>query len=314
MRKIAITGFKEESRKIFKEKLPGWEIALSPNRADIDKLAVGAEILLGWCGKELVEKNPSLKWIQLLSAGVDYMPFDILKERGVYLTNASGVHANSISESILGMMLGFSRKLFAIHKNQINGEWTGGIAGLTEIHGKTIGIIGTGAIGKETARLAKAFNMRTIGMRRSGEPLEYIDVMYGADGLNKLLAESDYVVNIVPATKATINMINDDAFKAMKNTAVYITVGRGNTTDTDAIIRALNSGEIAAAGLDVVEPEPLPSDSPLWKMDNVFIGGHNAGGTDKYMERALEIFLANLEDYLAGRKPGRNLVDMDLQY
>lgn len=294
--------------------LPGWEIVCDDPGAHVST----AEILYGWPGNAAgIENAAALKWIQVTSAGVDYIPFGLLRERGIYLTTASGVHANSISESIFGIMLGFSRQLFNIHKDQLSKKWNHDYSdkgGLTEIHGKTIGIIGAGTVGRETARLAKAFQMRTLGFRRSGEAASHIDQMYGPGGLHELLRQSDYVVNILPYTKDTDKLIGEKEFAAMKPAAVYINVGRGKTTDTAAVIRALETKQITAAGLDCVDPEPLPPDSPLWSMDNVFIGSHNSGGTDRYAERAIEIFMANLRDYLAGKAPGLNLVDYDLQY
>lgn len=315
MRKIAFTNNFEGYRQAIADKLPGWELVMGSG-ADIAANLSDIEILLGWVGsKEALENAHKLKWIQVLSAGVDSVPFSILKERGIMLTTASGVHANPISETILGMMLGFSRRLFSLHEGQLNNIWGGDYSGgQVEIHGKTLGIIGAGAIGSETAKLAKAFNMRVLGFRRSGGKLENFDKMYGPGELGEMLSQSDYVANILPATKDTIGLIGASEFEAMKNTAVYINVGRGKTTDTSALINALEIGGIAAAGLDVTDPEPLPADSPLWGMKNVLITSHTAGGTDMYMERAMEIFFSNLEDYLAGRALGRNLVDLDLQY
>ncbi|MDR2931911.1 MAG: D-2-hydroxyacid dehydrogenase [Oscillospiraceae bacterium] len=319
MRKIIIADNVPKLIEELHSKLPDWETIVCEDRNRHLPQMKEAEIFIGWGDKIpfVLEYAENLKWIQCMSAGVDSVPFARLRERGIFLTTASGVHANSISETVLGIMMAFSRQLFNIHIDQMNKRWNhdySDIGGLTEIHDKTIGIVGAGAIGVELARLAKAFNMRTLGCRRSGKDAPHIDKMVDTAGLHTLLAESDYVVNILPGTDETVGLFGDAEFAAMKNTAVYIAVGRGNTTNTDAVVRAMETGAIAGAGLDVVDPEPLPADSPLWGMRNVYIGSHNAGGTDRYMERGLAIFSENLSAYTAGKTPGLNLVDYDLQY
>jgi phosphoglycerate dehydrogenase-like enzyme len=296
------------------DKLPGWKILAGE---DAPHHLHEAEILYGWDHRidtAALADASALRWIQATSAGVDYMPMEALRAADIWLTTASGVHANSISESILAMMLSFVRQLYILQKRQLRHEWNREIPPQTEIHGKTIGILGVGAIGGELARLCKAFGMRVLGFRRSGKPAPFVDHMTGLDGLAALLAECDFVVNILPLTPDTEGLVGTAAFAAMKPTALYFTAGRGRTTDTAALLAALQTGQIAGAGLDVVDPEPLPPTSPLWDMENVFIGGHHAGMTDHYAARSAEIFLANLEDYLAGKAPGRGLVDYGRGY
>jgi len=182
------------------------------------------------------------------------------------------------------------------------------------MHGETIGIIGVGDIGQETARLAKAFGMRVLGVRRSGEPTEHVDQMYSLEGLPQLLNESDYVVNALPLTEETYHYIGAKQFAQMKCNAFYINIGRGPTTDTEALLQALLSKQIAGAGLDVFEQEPLPADHPLWQMDNVILTPHSSGHTQYYGQRTLDIFLGNLHDYITKGKPTHNLVDLLKQY
>jgi len=301
-----------------KEKLPGWEIIYgAPADDKAIKHLADAEVYYGWWDSrigDMLDTAQNLKWIQVISAGVDNIPLEALRDKGVLLTSANGVHANNISETIFGMMLGFARNLFNLHRDQTRKAWRDDRSVMKEIHGKAIGIIGAGAIGCEVARLAKAFEMRTIGMRRSGGGAPHVDEMLDGAGLHKLLSESDYIVNILPLTPETEGMIGKPEFAAMKPTAYYFTAGRGKTTDQDALIEALRQGKLAGAGLDVTDPEPLPKDSPLWEMENVFIGGHTSGGTDRYQERAMEIFMRNLDDYLTEKIPGCNLVDYKKQY
>jgi phosphoglycerate dehydrogenase-like enzyme len=318
MRKLVIFGDYSPYLPAIRDRLPGWEVA-GGDGADVLPHLETAEVSFGAVipTPEQFARAKNLKWMQVVSAGAELMPLAGLEARDIWLTTANGVHAFSISESVFGMMLSFSRQLFNIRDRQSKRIWRDNydhLGGFTEIHGKTLGLIGVGAIGKETARLAKAFGMTVLGYRRTGEQTDYVDEMFGGDTLRDMLSRCDYVVNSLPATPFTEKMIGAAEFAAMRNSAYYITVGRGVTTDTGAIIDAINSGQIRGAGLDVVDPEPLPADSPLWDMPNVFIGSHQSGGTDRYDERAVGIFLSNLEDYLAGKAPGRNLVNYKLGY
>lgn len=192
-------------------------------------------------------------------------------------------------------------------------KWVRGRNGL-EMHGKTMGIIGVGSIGKETAKLAKAFGMNVLGCRRSGGNLPEVDQMYDIKGLNSMLSHCDYVVNTLPLTVETNHMIGEEQFNRMKPSTFYVNIGRGETTDTDALIRAIREQKIAGAGLDVFEQEPLPETSPLWEMENVIIAPHTSGATDHYFDRAIEIFKDNLKSYLVDGRPHLNLVDLERKY
>ncbi|NBD22894.1 D-2-hydroxyacid dehydrogenase [Paenibacillus glycinis] len=275
-----------------------------------------AEIILGWnrdVKKTLFEDGIALKWLQNLGAGVDHLPLERVKELGIVVTNASGVHPFQISESIFAMLLSLTRGVHRAIRSQLAGKWQPS-PGLGEAHGKTLAILGAGAIGQETAKIAKAFGMKVLGVRRSGEPAEHVDEMYGIDRLEDVLAKSDYIVNCLPHTSETRALIGQAQFKAMKPTAYYINIGRGATTDTAAMIDALRNGGIAGAGLDVFEQEPLPEGHPLWGLDNVILTPHESGNTSHYTERALEIVLANLVHYREHGAPGRNIVDLNAQY
>jgi phosphoglycerate dehydrogenase-like enzyme len=317
MRKMIILAYLNDSHwQSLHQAAPGWAIIDGRSgRPDPQDLAE-AEILLGWnqdVAPTCLAAGAHLRWIQTFGAGVDGMPLVELKSRNVFVTNASGVHPLPISETIFGLMLAFARKIGAFVRNQSEHLWRHD-PHLSEIHGKTIGILGVGTIGEETARLAQAFQMRVLGLRRSGQASPYVDVMYGADGLDQVLSQSDYVINILPFTAETHHAIGSAAFACMKPNAIYINVGRGETTDTDALIQALRENRIAGAGLDVVAPEPLPPESPLWAMPNVLITPHSAGGTEHYTDRVMAIFLANLQAYLDQGSPAHNVVDLGLGY
>lgn len=296
---------------------PDFEVISGKDPAVWQSHLNDADVIVGWnkhAEDALLSGNtPLLKWVHNWGAGVDRLPLATFKAHGVTLTNSSGVHAYPISETILAMMLGLTRKIHTYVRNQQKHVWHH--ANLSaEMHEKTVLILGVGAIGLETARLCKAFGMRVLGIRRSGGSSEYVDAMYTMDDLLMVLGEADYVVNTLPHTKATDQLMGAAQFEAMKNTAFYINIGRGKTTVEPELIRALNEGTIAGAGLDVFETEPLPSESPLWDMENVILTPHTSGSNEHYNDRALAIFTKNLPAFAAGRAITHNVVDLDLEY
>jgi len=230
------------------------------------------------------------------------------------ITSASGVHAYPISETIFALMLGLTRKIHTYVRNQVKKNWHHAQLGL-EMHGKTVGIIGVGAIGKETAKLAKAFGMKVIGVRFSGKPEEYVDEMFTSSQLNDILPKCDYVVVTLPSTKETYHMFGKKQFSLMKPSAYFINIGRGDTVVEQELIDALREQKIAGAGLDVFEKEPLSENSPLWEFDNVIITPHTSGSTENYDKRVIEdIFLPNLKHYIEENKPTINVVDYHRGY
>lgn len=314
---VAVHRLEEHLAAVVKKAAPGWEFASGIAPENLRQELAGAEILLGWnklAGEVLLKEGTTLKWVQNFGAGVEQLPLDRFRELGITLTNASGVHPFQISEQIFAFLLSFTRQLHTAVRNQSTRKWGVPEKGLGEAHGKTMGILGVGAIGSETARLAKAFGMKVVGLRRSGKPDEWVDRMYDMNGLMELLPQCDYVVNCLPHTPDTDYLLGKEQFAAMKPEAVYINIGRGRTTDTAALIEALNAGRIAGAGLDVFEEEPLPEDHPLWVMDNVIITPHNAGFTPGYNERLISIFCDNLKRYLNGQDVNVNVVDLVHQY
>lgn len=275
-----------------------------------------AEVVCGWndaVAQACKEEDTPIRWIQSWGAGVDRMPIALLSDRDIVLTTASGVHPHPVSETALAMMLAFCRQLHVSIRHQRNRCWENPV-GLTELHGKTIGIVGVGTIGEEIARLAKAFGMTTLGIRRSGKPVDAVDRMYDRQGLDTVLAESDIVVAIMPLTDESRHMFGREQFSQMKRSAIFINVSRGATVDTEALVDALRSEDIAGAGLDVFEQEPLPAEHPLWELSNVIMTPHNGGVTDRYEERALEIFVTNLTAWIKGEAPLLNQVELDRQY
>jgi len=319
---ISLHQLSPQQLNAIQEIAPGYTITVGKSK-DLDpELLKKAEILLGWSKvieQHVLRVDSPLKWIQSWSAGVDRMPLNQFSEQGILLTTASGVHAVPISESIFAMILAFSRGIQQSIQNQQANVWNSnvgpdGSATLTELRGKTIVIVGVGEIGSETARIARAFGMKILGVRRSGKSDSNVDTMYTMEHLQHALTQSDYIVNILPLTEETYHMFDATAFNSIKPGACFINVGRGPTVSTDALLEALENGIIRYAGLDVFEEEPLPTDHPLWSMKQVIMTSHIAGSTEHYDKRVIDIFIDNLKAYMEGQVPPRNLVNYNLKY
>jgi phosphoglycerate dehydrogenase-like enzyme len=246
-----------------------------------------------------------LRWFHTFSAGVDAAVFQVLLDRGTLLTNSSGASAPSIAQYVLAMMLYRSKRLDDLREQQRRREWTPQRG--RDLVGLTCGIVGTGAIGGEVARLAKACGMTVLGVRRSRRPARHVDEMLPPAKLHDLLRRSNFVVIACPLTKETEDLIGERELRAMQPTATLINVARGRIVDEAALVRALESAWIAGACLDVFTVEPLPETSPLWEMPNVFVTPHNSASSPLNMERAMTIFVDNVARLVAGR-PLRNRV------
>ncbi|OOE09955.1 D-2-hydroxyacid dehydrogenase [Fictibacillus arsenicus] len=290
---------RDEIKEELKDRFPDEEFRfhnkMKEAEADLDQ----AEVLISYgedLSDELVAKAKSLKWIMVISAGLDKMPFKALQEKDILITNARGIHKIPMAEYTISMMLQVSRKVKELMGNQKQHKWDRKVP-MTEISGQTIGILGTGAIGSEVARLAKAFHMKTIGYNRSGGSVHNFDAIVNQEEINKLYEESDFIVNVLPSTPLTKGFIGAEAFARMKTSAVFINIGRGTTVAESDLIEALRDKKIHHAVLDVFEKEPLPEENPLWDMDNVTVTPHLSGISPQYQERAIEIFSDNLKLY-----------------
>jgi phosphoglycerate dehydrogenase-like enzyme len=259
-----------------------------------------------------------VRWLAFWSAGLDRALTPAVEAaiaRGVIATNASGVHGPNIAEHVLAMMLAMTRRLPSYYRAQMSRSWepppgdeTGGIGELT---GQTLGIVGLGRVGEALAERARAFGMRVIGIRRGATPSPN-SVAAGAIGapgdLDSMLAESDHVCIAVPLTRETTHLFDERRLQKMRRGAVLYNVARGRIVDEDALVRALQTGHLAGAGLDVFETEPLPASSPLWSLDNVIITPHVAGRTPHYFTRAAALFAANVVRFARG-EPMTNRYD-----
>ena len=278
-----------------------------------------AEVVIGFPGNldaGILAEGPKLKWVQALSAGVDKLldqpEAEWLAENGVKLTNMSGLHRDIIAEHTMAFILSFSRRLPELYDQQKNKEWNR--LSLTGLNGKKLLVIGLGAIGQGLVEVANACGMIVDGVKRNPDAkVPGVKNIYGQNQLQEALKNVDFAVSILPLTPETKGMIGAAEFKAMPETAYFFNVGRGPVVNQDELIAALESGEIAGAGLDVFEDEPLQPESPFYKMDNVIITPHVAGSFSGYYQRATDMFIENISLYQAGKEMKR-LVDYEAGY
>lgn len=275
-------------------------------------------ILLGWgpLGKELLALPKSqLKWIQVTSAGVDSLPLEELKQRQILLSNTSGIHAQSIAESVMGMLLAHVRGLQTAVIQQTQANWqTISHKQLTTLNGKQLLIYGTGHIGQQIAALAQALGMQTAGVNRSGHPAAHFTASYSMATAKTAAQQADVIINVMPLTATTDHFFNADFFAQLQTQPIFVNVGRGPSVDTDALLQALRNGQVSYAALDVVSPEPLPKSHPLWQEKNVLLTPHISGIFDGYMQQVNRIFLRNLQQFLVNGELAQNQVDLTRGY
>lgn len=267
------------------------------------------------------ELGTSIRWLALPSAGADgAVRAGLVRPGGPVVTDARGVHAGPISEFVLSMLLLWARSWPVMLAEQRQRTWPAREARRLlsgrELRGTTLGIVGLGAIGREVARLGRAFGMRVMATRRTaaeGEIDADVDTLLPAGRLRELLGASEYVVIATPSTPETYHLIGADELRAMTPSAFLVNIARGDVVDEAALIAALQAGRPAGAGLDVFEDEPLPASSPLWTMPNVIISPHVSGSSDRIAARFTDLFLENIARYRAGR-PLLNVVDPAVGY
>ncbi|MET3504636.1 D-2-hydroxyacid dehydrogenase [Halalkalibacter oceani] len=261
---------------------------------------------------ESIEKAPRLKWLQLTTAGVENIPFAKIAERGITVTNAKGIHGSQMGEYALGMMLAHTRKLLHYRGLQKKHQWEGGFIG-GELAGKTVTIVGAGAIGSAIAEMCQVFGMNVNGVSRGGASKPHFDRIVKEEQWETLLPESSFVIVLLPLTPRTKHFIRQEHFTAMPRDCFFINLARGHVVKEADLITALESGQIGGAALDVFEKEPLGPESPLWEMEHVFLTPHIAGNSDHYMEKVFRIVLDNVANFLAN-KPLKNQVDLQANY
>ncbi|MFI5352533.1 MAG: D-2-hydroxyacid dehydrogenase [Candidatus Binatales bacterium] len=322
-------------RRMLQESSPDAEIRDRLCRSADDTAELmrgGCDVLLGFRIPENPRAiAPDLKWIQLLSAGADRALGGTLRDAPIAVTTASGIHATPIGEYIVASMLAYAHGLHTAIRAQLKREWIrqGGFAAtIDELRGKTLGVIGYGSIGREAARIADAFGMSVLALKREpdkradpgwvakglGDPEGRIPArFFGPDERVEILAQSDYVAVTLPGTPHTRGFIGAREIAAMKPAAYIVNIGRGAVIDQAALIEALKAKRIGGAGLDVFEREPLEAESPLWELDNAILTPHISGANRDYIDKACELFAENLRRFSSGQ-PLLNLLDPELGY
>lgn len=246
---------------------------------------------------DLLQHAP-LRWVQGPAAGVEMDIWWELLDRGVRVTSAAGVHAEPIAQYVMTYVSHWNRSVEAHRRAQAERRWEPIVS--DDLTAKTLGIVGHGGIGTAVARIAKAFGMRVLALRRSPIEDPNVDEAFGPDGLHRMLGRSDYVVVAAALTDETRHMIDADALAAMRDDTVLVNVARGGLVDQAALERALVERTIRGAVLDVTDPEPLPEDSELWALENCIITPHDSGPSPLADERLGALFLQNLERFVGG--------------
>lgn len=310
------TDFKRIQIEEIKKMAADYQVKFKDDLSEEDYEKV--EIMYGWnkaYSPEDLEKFTALKWIQVASAGVDYLPKVITENSQIQISNMSGVHAVPITESVFGYLLGTGRQLFTSQLNQLKAQWVRPEhETFYSLKNKTLIVYGTGNIGQEIARVGQAFGMKTIGINTNGRAIEYFDESVALVDSQNVTEQADFIVSTLPATKDTHHYFDEDWFTHLKSTALFINIGRGQTVDETAIVSALSKRQFAGAYLDVFHTEPLPEASPLWQVDNLLITPHITGHIAHFAKETYPIFKENLDSFLKTGKISRNIVATDKGY
>ena len=306
------------------EEIPGIDrirkharIHCAPDLASLQRYLPEADALLGWNFRatELREAWPPtgrLRWIQWGGAGVDAVLFPELVASDVLLTNTRGVFDRAMAEYTLGLILSFGKEFSETYAAQREHRWSYRRTELAA--GRSVLVVGVGSIGREIARILKRMDFVVSGVGRSarGSDPDFGRV-HGVGDLNSCLAEVDYVVLVTPLTPQTLGFFGAAQFSAMKPSARFINLGRGELVDEAALLKALQDDQIAGAGLDVFCTEPLPAESPFWDLDNVIVSPHMSGDYRGHQEAMADVFLENFERFREGREL-LNLIDKSLGF
>ena len=293
--------------------IPGLEVVRASTPDEMEARIVDVDVLYGFPGAGAIAKAEKLRWIQSPGAGVDWVARvpGLVENDDIVVTNTRGAHAPSIAEHVFGLLLALTRGIPQSLTWQRERHWgrNESYRTLREIKGSTMGIIGFGAIGRAIARRALAFEMSVMGLdAHPVTPGPELDEVLTVDRLPELLAGSDVVVVTVPYSAETHHLLDGERLRMMRNDAHLIAISRGGIVEEGALVEALTSGQLAGAGLDVTETEPLPADSPLWDVPNLILTPHVAGASGPKERRCVEILRENLVRYAAGDELV-NLVD-----
>jgi phosphoglycerate dehydrogenase-like enzyme len=290
---------------LLQRRLPDYDTALARTPyQEIEyirdaSVATGVEI-----SEDVLSRAEKLDLFVVASSGYEHLPLDVLSNHDVTVANASGIHAPGIAEQVLGYLLMFTRNIHEGIKRAENQEWRHYQA--REFQGSTVTIVGLGAIGHAVVDRLQGFKVNTVGVRYSPKKGGPTDEVIGFDDrkLHDVLARTDYLVLSTLLSDVTEGLIGHRELATLPPSAVLVNVSRGGVVDTDALLNALQNQELAGAALDVTEPEPLPPDHPLWRLQNVFITPHMGGHTPKHWERLADVVARNVQELEAGNPDG----------
>ena len=258
--------------------------------------------LTGVFTQEMADISKNLKWVNALSAGVDNYDLELFRKNNIIFTNSTGMHKVQMSEYAIMSMVMLVRNMNFFIKNQHNSIWNPEIA-QNQISGKTLGILGLGSIGRETARKADFMGMKVIGVNTSGiSSDDFIEKAYTLKDIDIVIKNSDFLINLLPSREETKYLLTIEKMKLMKKNAYFINMGRGSIISNDTLYEILKNNIIAGAVCDVFETEPLSPDSPLWKLENLIITPHICGNSDTYIAKALRVFSDNFQNYINNEK------------
>ncbi len=287
------------SKNLQSKNLPELDISYPKNDMEIEVVITSADILLAEppLAAKWINHAKKLRWMQSTFTGVDAMMASGLRQNYL-LTNLRETYGTAIAEYTMGYILYLEKEIALNQHYQQQKRWEQRPTNV--LTGKIIGILGTGSLGSEIARISKAFGLQTIGYRSSNQPQENFDRIVSGEDLQELLRASDYIIATLPATQATTHLLDTVAFEQMKETAIFISVGRGNIVDEKVLVGAMKHHRIAAAVLDVFAEEPLAPKSPLWDMQNVYITPHNSGYI--LSDRIFDVFEENYHRFRNGEE------------
>lgn len=304
-RRILVGGPAAQAAPALKSVAPGVEFIVA-KPGEIAKQAANVDAVIGVCTPQLIEAGKSIQWISLVTAGVERcVSIPAVRERNILVTNMQRIGGPVIAEHVMAMTLAFTRGLDLYIPAQASGEWRRSTppGRMAVISDKTMLVVGLGGIGSEVAKRAHAMGMKVVATRNSGRTgPDFVSYVGLPEELLKLAGDADFIVNAAPLTPQTTGIFNAAFFAKMKPTAYFINVARGGSVVTDALVAALKNRQIAGAGLDVTDPEPLPSGHPLWQAPNVIITPHVANDSDLGFETQLLVTKENLRRYIAGEK------------
>jgi phosphoglycerate dehydrogenase-like enzyme len=302
---LILTEVQEAMRARYKamllERFPQLTINVVGHHNDVGPYIADTDVLLCFSppmADHVVGDAPKLKWIQALGTGVDNIVDLPSLGREVVVTNVRGIHGAPVSEATIAFMLSLARDMPRSVRAQAQSKWERWPSAL--LAGKTVGILGVGLIAEYLAPICKALQMIVVGISGSPRETKHFDRMAHRNDLTKVAADLDFLVVLTPLTAETRNIVGEKVFAAMKPTAYLVNVARGGVVDEQALIKALEGGKIAGAGLDVFSQEPLPADDPLWKTKNLTIFSHLGGYSQGYEDRAMPTIAGNMSKFLAG--------------